>query len=347
MVRTEECLHALRSLRYPALISASILLLSILISIIVHPPDHGTFGIAGYTLYVVLILFGCYMMGALYGRQALAPIIYLAIATAVSTIVYVILHGLDENGGLISTTNYDLAIVVLAVGATALIVHPELMGWPIIWRMVAIVLIIAGIVATGAPEGIVVISALVATISVMEMLSLQQRGMWPHYISVNVIILMAAVIGMLTLWSHGRVGDVLSGVDHWGDGRIDAYHRAVTHVSLTGYGYSMTEYQINGGTIAHNSFLACLQQSGPFALSAMVAMTAITLWGNRRSAKYMIMPLMLIYLGMFDHMIWTALGVWWWNIMGIASRDATSLEVNPDYGIQKRALEIPDTGRSG
>lgn len=255
----------------------------------------------GERCFVLAFACGGWLMGRRYGLPLFLPFIAFSVVVAVSVFAYCLATGWDDTGGIVSATNYDLAVAVLAMGTVFAMYGMD--QWPNQKRILAIVILViaVGLNATMAAEALVALAAL------MVIMALHNRWL----LAGSVACIMIAGWLIQTSISE-RTQEVQQSIAAWGEGRVPAIKQAMHNASSWGYGFSINEYRLpSGGIIAHNQLAAVLQQSG--ALAAGAWLTTI-LTGLRY--RYWGIVAMIVALGLFDHLIWTALSPVWWAAMG-------------------------------
>ena len=269
-------------------------------------------------------LFGLYLVARTIGRAIFAPFLIGVVIEAVSCIVYgVWISPGQKLGGLVSTTNYAMAVTFMVFG-TVVSLHFRR------WTLAIIVLALTGLFFTGAPEAVFVVAVLGAMMLVRRDWS---RKLW---IGVGVV----AIIGILwlmlgggsQLYSYafwvakssagiptyqysGEPGGPASGWVLLGSpivGRWELIVMTLDNLAPFGHGYTLGEFTT---WTVHNVPMVIVDQIG---ISGAVAWTFATLYFLIRT-KWKYAFVAVLALSAFDHAVWTQAAPWWWALCGVAS----------------------------
>lgn len=226
------------------------------------------------------------------------------IAGSISIIIFNLLDGV-KTGGMYSLTNYNLAVGAIVMGTVLIKSKYQ-------WILVTVVL--AGLLFTGAEEALVALAILGLTLLI--------RRDWSKKIllPIGMIALIALVcipFGVASqFWGTApiKVGAAVQGdLNTATTGRVDAVKGAITDIRFLGHGYD--PYYVKYASI-HNVPLRILYELGPLASIAWFFMIVYLIAKSKR--KYI--PVAILALSLFDHFLWTQLGVYQFVAIGVAMR---------------------------
>jgi len=294
----------------------------------------------------ILAFISVYIMARHYGRKILSPIVWFTAIEALSVFGYVLFVGswhTDDmtTGGMVSDTNYDVAIGIMGIGLGAglFVIQSQK-------RLIAYSsLVIAAMFLTGSPETLVVLGCLMVYVlfyhrhNAWHILGNNRKLISTIGASLFVFIAFWAVIGgmdqtvhRISEMTHNTVDamavETFEEAPDYGDGRFPAYERALTTITPFGHGFSLFHYRVdhNGapvdsmdapyeGIIAHNVPLVIVEQIGIFGAIAwlVISVYCFIIGSNRMRILWVIIGALCI----FDHFIWTTIAPVWWAIVGL------------------------------
>jgi len=255
------------------------------------------------------ILFGLYLTCRSLKEDVFAPFLYAVVIGSLGCVVYGIIEPERPSGGIISPTNYDMAVGLLAFGTLVSAVRHR-------WWLTAVALL--GLFFTGAPEGIFV--------SGVVFLAVLARRDWGKRLLVPVGLF---VVLMIATFSVG-LGQQLYSYAFWVTqpdaphpvnpevkenpikGRIRVASDAMSKVSMVGHGYTVTDFTVE---TVHNVPLVIVQQVGPIAALMWLFVTLYCLV----KTKWRYAWIGLMAMCVFDHYIWTQAAPWWWALVGVST----------------------------
>jgi hypothetical protein len=260
------------------------------------------------------------------GMALIAPLVYLtalnidrrilnwsfgfaSVVASVSIIIFSLFVTHGGTGGLVDTTNYNLGIAVVLLGA--------LLG-PKQWRWLLFTLAVPSVLLSTAQEGLF-------GLAVIGVVCIIRKDIGVRVLPIAVAVVIGAVALLVFHQPEGLYhrlhlqltspsGDILTG------GRWSVYAQSLKDIQLSGHGYDPVRMffgenpQDMAHTTIHNIPLLILYQIGPLALLGWLIMVFGTLW--KTSEKYLIVG--LIALSIFDHFLFTQLAFWTWGILGVA-----------------------------
>lgn len=293
----------------------------------------------GFILSFIMI----YLIARQYGKVILYPIVWFALIEAVSILAYVLLVGswhTDDmtTGGLVSATNYDLAIGIMAIGLGASLFVIQTRRNLLLYGIALIV----AMFLTGSPETIVVLGILATWLIIFhrrQLLNIVQAN--TSIIKTIAAVLIVACIAWIMVGGMsntvGRIEHVLTNTadassgeyPDYGEGRFPAYKRALTTIEPFGHGFDLHHYVVDGngkpletyndpakaGVIAHNVPLVIVEQIGPLAAIAWIVTSIYCFIIS--SKRMRIMWVIVGALCIFDHFLWTTIAPFWWLLVGL------------------------------
>jgi len=258
-------------------------------------------------------MFGLYVVSRKYGEKALSFFMPIVIIGVISIVIQFFVNGQPKNPGLFS--NYAVAAQFLVFGW---LVSPQKHQW---WLSAVV---IAGLLLSGAEEGLFYIAILGAVVLI--------RRDWGRRILLPVgVVALILISGLIT--GHVQDSRAVS--------MIKDTYRAITDKTLTqeerdtllneatngrwlhgwrlhrpiqplGYGVTLTYHYEN---TPHNIVLLIIDQLGP---AAMIAWFAAVIGGIRKT-KWKYGLLSLILFGMFQPFVWTMMAPYMWAMVGSAT----------------------------
>lgn len=270
-----------------------------------------------YVLAYPPLLLACWYAGTQYDPYKTSAAIWGATAVACASTIAIAIIVRDDNGGVFSLTNYDLAAGAIGIVLAILIAVER--QWKAEWTLAAL-----GLAATLSAEGVLILGAVAVWL------------MWHRRRYAVIVTVIGAVISIALA---DRIYYVMANPMDWGAGRWPAYEHALSTISPLGIGYSATDYHLaSGHIIAHNVPIVVMQQCGIIGFVFWAA-AMVSIWRWRPSMR---VPLVLLgVVGIADHMIWTALAPLYWTALGILSRQEVT------DGIPQRQLAADHIDRGG
>lgn len=263
---------------------------------------------------VGIMLVGLYYCARELGNRIWKPYAIAVVIESISIVWYGAVHNWIPNGGLLSNTNYDIAIGLLIFG---LLVAAEKNQW---WLAGFVVV---GIYFSGAAEGLFAIIAL-GIIWTIKNWKVVKRIPVKNLIITGGIGA-AVVIGMIpvtwsNIWTSKLVDRIIDAIN--GNWYVASGYRmsAAGNWNLTmpirpfGYGFNFNNFYVG---IPHNLGLIIIEQVGIVAFIAFVLLAIYMI--RKMSWHWKWVWIGMILLGVFDHFIWTEAAPWWWLVAGICS----------------------------
>jgi hypothetical protein len=287
------------------------------------------------------VLFGLYLSARILGQRLFKPFAFAIVIETISLIWYGFEHIGDNQGGIISWTNYDIATGFLLFGLVFSSIKHQ-------WWLSGIAL--AGLYLTGAEEAVFAILVLLAVVLIRRDWGYKilfpivtmvlfipfsytfdiPQGLYGGMVDKLPIIGQSATAQANTeIWVRDREVEAQTNGEEtwihpiknytWEDvlDQMSGYRwydwkNALTDIKVFGHGYNMTNFYWG---IPHNVPLVIVWQVGILAalswLFVMVYLLIKTKW------KYAIIT--ILALSVFDHFIWTQIGMWWWAAVGVIS----------------------------
>jgi len=271
-------------------------------------------------------LFVLYVVSRILGRDMFLPMAIGACIASVGVIIYAALFKVFPNGGFLFENNYDIVVGYVLLGI-ALMVHK--------WQWVLAGLALVAMFFSGSPEmflplGLIGVAMLI-------------RKDWSKKV-IKAIIPLIIVVAIWFSFGWGKqlysyawaiVQDELPATivqdglpasgDHedvTGKGygsltyRLVVIKEAMTNITPFGEGYKMTWE--TGSPNVHNVPLVLIEQMGYAGIIAALAWLWVTIYCLVKT-KWKYVWLLIISLSVFDHFIWSQMGLWWWVIVGVST----------------------------
>jgi hypothetical protein len=209
-------------------------------------------------------------------------------------------------GGIVDSTNYNLATGVIILGA--LLATKSL-------RWILLTISVPSLVLAGSEEAIF-------ALGVIAVVSLIRKDTGRKAIPiigtvVVVVIMLVAFQKPITMYSRVFPQITDPSVTTLTNGRADSYSGALSDIQLFGHGYDPRTMSYDS---IHNVPLMILYQIGPFGLAAFLLILLLTLLKTKD--KYLMIGLGSLMA--FDHYLWTQLFSWSWAVVGISQRGEES-----------------------
>lgn len=246
-----------------------------------------------------------YMASLKIGKNIYLPMTVLVIAGTLSVIIFCFLEGIEKTGGMFNS-NYNIAVGILVLGT---VVSRQWWLYPIM---------LTGLIFTGASEAIVVAAGLL-TIGVIYK---QWKTILWSLAAVSLTMAIITPLGITQKLWHDvptAAGALVSDrdLDAASGNRIEPYRGALGSTSILGHGYQ--PFDLTNDSI-HNTPLRVLNETGFLGLTAWCWLFG---WGIFKS-KMKLLWVSIGLLSLFDHFMWTQLGIWWWCSLG-TSQDLQSV----------------------
>lgn len=277
--------------------------------------------------FSAFIWLALYALSRIEGEKIGKPIAYAVIIEAVSVLVAAFVSGGNRGGGIVSPTNYDIAVAFMVFGT---FLSPK--SWQ--WWLSSIAII--GILFTGAEEGLVVIAVMGLIVLLVKDYSI--KTLLP--LSVGILAGLAIVIvglgqGLYVGSNGGQINNpgnpstigkfmaLKSAIDVYpqqpefnnymdiATGYRWSTHWRIRPIQPFGYGYNMTEFYPG---IPHNIILIIIEQVGLLGLAGWLVAT-FYVW--RKSKRHYLWAGVL-GLGMLDHFSFTQIAPWYFVMLGIS-----------------------------
>ncbi|MDG6912642.1 MAG: hypothetical protein JRN35_06115 [Nitrososphaerota archaeon] len=321
---------------------AAIVSLVILSDFIRFLQGRETWEQAGLTVMLAAPLFGCYLLARVNRRDLTFPFPAASLIASLGVIAFALVHpGVRTGGYVVSLVNYNLACGVIVFGV---LVAPR--RWQ--WWLTGIGT--AGVLLTGAEEGMFIMTTLVfavlirgdtgkkllaptagVAVAVIIVVSFHGITIWtPAVQKLNYLAdaITAAtnhpVATTATIRPSGSEPDGVPSVlppaptkpageimSAATDQRWSGNWR-LTGVGVLGNGYNATYFPAD---LPHDIMLVITDQAGAIAAGAWLFVTG---WGLMRTrGKYLFIG--LLAMGVFDHYLWTLAASWWWIAAGMTT----------------------------
>ena len=275
--------------------------------------------------------FGLYLAARVEGEKIGKPIAIAVTIEAVSVVYSAFVSGGVRGGGLVSPTNYDIAVAVMVFGT---FLSPQRWQW---WLMA---IAGVGIYYTGAEEGLVAIGVVALIILIRRHFHLKTLA---PVIALGIAVAVSIPTGVFHNLYIGNQGLQTNNYANPSTAnKVEAVAKAVeavvnpppppepqfsqymdiatgyrfsTHWKIRpiqpfGYGYNLTEFYWG---IPHNIALIIIEQVGLLGLMWFGA--SIYSW---KISKRHYLWASVFALGIFDHYLWTQIAPWWWVMVGVS-----------------------------
>lgn len=254
------------------------------------------------------IIFGVYLTSRKLGDKLFYSFAPFVVLEAVSLVIIGLNNPGMQQGGMLSTGNYDIATGFLLFGS---LMYPGKHRW------VLLVLSGIGIWFTGAFEAPVILAVVAIGIFVKKDFGRKL------YIIIAAVVLVALMSFALDIpqklwihWGQRITGDmVINDEILYGNamsGRFDVYKQSLSELKLFGNGY---EANVFTGRTVHNVPLIIVDQIGVIPALAWLFLTVFLLFKTR----YKYAMLMIIGASLLDHYTWTQAALWYPAVAGVAS----------------------------
>jgi hypothetical protein len=264
-----------------------------------------------------LMLIGCYYTCRYLGDSVFKPMAVAVIVESISIVVYGATHGWKPNGGLLSFTNYDIAIGLLFFG---LLTTNEK------WQKWLVPFVVLGVYFSGAAEGLFVAVVLGLVWFAKNYVFTSRVITRRDWITIGATAAIFAVIVPFTyepIWSRNLGERVVALIQAFGSSNPDPlldfatgyrwmgnWHLTMP-IKLFGYGININHFYVG---IPHNIVLIIIEQCGFIALVAWFTIWLILI--KKFSWHYRWAWIGMLLMGVFDHFIWTEACIWFWCLAG-------------------------------
>jgi hypothetical protein len=266
------------------------------------------------SILFLVVMFGLYLTARHYGASLFK---FLAIAVVIEAVSLVIMGWSGtRTGGLLSSSNYDIATGFLVFGAVVSISKKQ-------WLVVMIALV--GLFFTGADEAILAVGILGIAVLIREGFS--KKLLITASVFATVAIIGFFAIPSLYLGTVSKVAEVLNIpelviqaeanrypdiVNYFFNNRIRVIQAAMSDIQPLGHGLNLTNFTF---WTVHNIPLIIVDQLG---ITAAIAWLWTTIYCLIKT-KWKYAWIAIITLGLLDHFIWTQAAPWWWVLAGVST----------------------------
>lgn len=266
-----------------------------------------------------LSLFALYLCGRVLGKDMFLPLAIGAAVASLGVIAHQIVYPGVITGGFVFEDNYDIVVGYVLLGA-ALWVHR--------WQWILAGLALVAILLTGSPEGLFAIGVVGIAILI--------RRDWGKKLAVvlilvNIVVVMGIVSGYgQNLYSYAEKVASGEAASPYGEDskvqrkavvhRLEVIEYAMTHIKPLGDGYNLTDFS-RKPAIVHNVPLVLVQQLGYPGILAALAWLWVSVWCLWKT-KWKYAWVLILALSVWDHFVWTQLGVVWCVLVGASTAPA-------------------------
>jgi len=259
-----------------------------------------------------LALFALYLCGRVLGKDMFLPLAVGAVIASLGVIAHQIVYPGVITGGFVFEQNYDIVVGYVLLG-TALYIHK--------WQWVLAGLALVAILLTGSPEGLF-------ALGVVGVAVLWRRDWGKKLAIVLAPVAVIVVLGLVSGYGptlYGYAGKIIGGETaspYSGEGvnaiqyRLQVIEDAMTHIKPLGEGYNLTDFGRSANV--HNVPLVLVQQLGYLGILAGMAWLFVSVYCLVKT-KWKYAWVAILALSVFDHFIWTQLGVVWWVLVGVST----------------------------
>jgi len=261
-----------------------------------------------------LSLFALYLCGRVLGKDMFLPLAVGAVIASLGVIAHQIVHPGVLTGGFVFEDNYDIVVGYVLLGV-ALYIHK--------WQWLLAGLALVAILLTGSPEGIF-------ALGVVGVAVLWRRDWGRRLAIVLTPVAIVVIIGLVSGYGqtlYGYAGKVVAGeaASPYGSSglprdaigyRLQVIGDAMSDIQPLGEGYNLTDFSRSANV--HNVPLVLVQQLGWPGILAALAWLWVSIWCLVKTRwKYLFV--LIFALSIFDHFIFTQLGVIWWMVVGVST----------------------------
>ncbi len=264
-----------------------------------------------------LALFALYLCGRVLGKDMFLPLAVGAGIASFGVIAHQVVYPGVITGGFVFEDNYDIVVGYILLGA-ALWIHR--------WQWILAGLALVAILLTGSPEGLFAIGVVGVAVLIRRDWGRKLAIVASATAAIAVIALVSGygqtlygyagkIIGNETVSPYGETGVPRNAIQY----RLEVIRDVMTHIQPLGEGYNLTDFSRSPNI--HNVPLVLVQQLGyPGTLAAMAWLFVVIYCLVKTKWKYAWVA--MLALSVWDHFIWTQLGVVWWILVGASTAPA-------------------------
>ena len=268
-------------------------------------------------LFMGLSMFSLYLVSRKLGKDIFLP---LAIGVCIAS-VGILITGIFINpgtitGGLVFERNYDIAAGFVLLG-TALFVHKYQ------WMLASLALL--AMLVSGSPEGVFAITILVVVVLFRRDWSKKLLIALSPVLLAVVVLLASGYGSRLYEYSGFIIKEEFNAVSdkplYAQDGttpigrKVQVAVDAMTNLKPLGEGYYITAFTYE---TTHNVPLLIVQQLGYPGILAALCWLWVTMWCLWKT-KYKYVFVLILSLSVWDHYLFTQIGIWWYAAVGVAT----------------------------
>jgi len=261
-----------------------------------------------------LALFALYLCGRVLGKDMFLPLAVGAVIASLGVITHQIIYPGVITGGFVFEDNYDIVVGYVLLGA-ALFIHR--------WQWILAGLALVAILTTGSPEGLFALGVVGVVVLV--------RKDWGRKLAIVLApVVIIVVVGLVSGYGqtlYGYTGKIVAreAASPYGSSglprdaiqyRLQVIKDAMTHIQPLGEGYNLTDFSRSANV--HNVPLVLVQQLGWPGILAALAWLWVSIWCLVKT-KWKYAWVAILALSVWDHFIWTQLGVVWWMVVGMST----------------------------
>lgn len=257
--------------------------------------------------FMALSVFGLYLVARAIGKELFVPLAIGAAVASIGVLIAGLLNPGQITGGLVFERNYDIVVGYVLLGSALFISK---------WRWLLAFLALIAILLSGSPEGLFVLGVLLIMVLVRKDWGKKLLAISAVLIVLAGIYLWAGYGGRLYQYAYGIITGLENENGHHAIGyRLEVIQAGMQEVRPLGTGYNVTAFRTG---IVHNVPLIIVQQLGWPGIIAGLAWMWVTVYCLIKTRwKYAFA--LILALSVFDHFIWTQIGVWWWAIIGVST----------------------------
>jgi len=258
-------------------------------------------------------LFALYVVGRMMGKDMFLPLAVGACIASVGVIAYAAMYRVFPNGGFVFERNYDVVVGYVLLGVALLVNR---------WQWVLAGMALVTMFLTGSPE-------ILLPLGIVGIAVLVRKDWSQRLVKVVVPLAVVLVVWFALGWGeqlYSYAWQIIRGeptVPSDGVAQHDALtyrfvviKDAMTNITPFGEGYKMTWE--TGSPNVHNVPLVLIEQMGYAGIVAALAWLWVTIYCLVKT-KWKYVWMLIIGLSVFDHFIWSQLGLWWWAIVGVTT----------------------------
>ena len=259
-----------------------------------------------------LVLFALYLCGRVLGKDMFLPLAVGATVASLGVIAHQIVYPGVITGGFVFEDNYDIVVGYVLLGA-ALFIHR--------WQWILAGLALVAILLTGSPEGLFALGVVGIVVLV--------RKDWGRRLAIILTpVVIIVVVGLISGYGqtlYDYAGEVVAGkaASPYGGEGVNAIERrlqvigdAMSNIKPLGEGYNLTNFSRSANV--HNVPLVLVQQLGYPGILAGLAWLCVSVWCLIKT-RWKYAWIAILALSVWDHFIFTQLGVVWWLVVGAST----------------------------